>query len=143
MKIRYALLLAAVWGSLVHLLGAPIARGLWGTSVSWADASWFFVPFSALPLVAFVGVALVILRQRPDFPPLRWAARAGVAMAAALSLAAQVICWKELPTDAQAALLFLFLPGLSVLVSGLLTVVVFVLGLLLNLIKRRRAAPAT
>ncbi|HEX8440023.1 hypothetical protein [Archangium sp.] len=144
------LLAAAAFGVLVHPLGAGVTE-LFGRTDAFSSLfaggpskalsrMAFFLPFATVPVL---GLALLVLPLRGParrFPPLRWALDTAVVAGALLSLAAQVLAWVNVRSDAQSALLFIFLPLYAGLAAGLLAGLVFLVGYAVWVSRQRRDA---
>lgn len=132
------LALFAAVGVLGHVLTAQLSDLLFGTHVTHHFAPGpllerlgsllFFASFSTAPMVAFGGLGVLLQRFEAGSRAMRWMLRAGGVTALVTSPLAQLLCWSQLHTDAQAALLFLFLPLWAALLSGAAGVVGLVLG---------------
>ncbi|QSQ24786.1 hypothetical protein JY651_07540 [Pyxidicoccus parkwayensis] len=132
-----------LWGTtlfafLVHPLGAVLSDLLFGTErvhelvmggVEKTLARYGFATcFAAPPIVIYAVIAFVVGRAFKPRPYLDAAIRTGDIAFPLLALVAQLISWKELASDAQAALLFIFLPPYAALAASVLVVAVFLFG---------------
>jgi hypothetical protein len=113
--------------AIVNPVGYVVASALFGIHPLTGFAGYAFAScFAAAPLMVFAGVAAAMQRAQAG-AAVRWATRTGVVVFPMMSLAAQVVSWKDIGSDAQAALLFVFLPFwagvVSVVVVGLAALV--------------------
>jgi hypothetical protein len=132
------LALFAAVGVLGHVLTAPLSDVLFathvtehfteGTLVKRLGTLLFFTSFSTTPMLVFGGLGALLQRYEAGSRAVRWMLRAGGVTALVSSPLAQLTCWSQLHTDAQAALLFLFLPLWAALLSGAAGAAGLVLG---------------
>lgn len=126
------------YGLLVHLLAAPVSDLLFGTHVGdhylrgdLAQRAQGFVLFGGLallPLAGFGAVGALVRRAEATTRAVRWMSRAGGVCAVVTAFAAQVLTWSQLHTDAQAAVLFLFMPFYAALASTAVGLAALLLG---------------
>lgn len=128
MRTIHTILLAGIWGAIAHPLGAPIARLFMSGKATIADSDFFGVLFSAGPYLTLMIALAILVSVWPECPPLRWAQLTGFVAGGLLLLVAQVFCWNEVHTDAQGALLFVFVPAYAILIAALIAFAVLVGG---------------
>lgn len=132
----------AVVSFLAYPLGAALTDLLWGTerfhglmrdsAVDLLRLCVYVACFVALPLIGYALIALWVARAFQPRPFLDAALRTGNIAFPLLALAAQVFCWKDLGTDSQAGLMFLFVPQYAGVAAAVLVVGVFLVGWIAN-----------
>jgi hypothetical protein len=71
---------------------------------------FLFTGFAALPVLGFLVIRALILSGRGDARSKKWLVRVPAVVSFGGGLSASVFAFRILPTDAQAAIVFLFLP---------------------------------
>ncbi|MBF5043681.1 hypothetical protein FGE12_14890 [Aggregicoccus sp. 17bor-14] len=128
-------------GVTVHAAGALVADALWNKGAlhdlvtrqpSALFAYALATAFALTPLVAFASLHVLLQRLAHRFVPVRRMLQVGTVAFPLLALAAQVESWRWLASDAQAALLLLFLPIYAAVGAGVLMLLALLASVLLG-----------
>jgi ethanolamine transporter EutH len=101
-----------------------------GGDASMSLGSYIFgTVFAGAPLLFFAGTLALARREAESHPAIRASHMTGAVAVPLFSLVGQVLAWKDAASDAQGALLFVFLPIYAAIASFLLMVLAFLFGL--------------
>lgn len=119
-------------GLVAHVVGAVVAEALFHQGALAAllrgEGVVFFTACALVPMLGLAGAGAMVTRVSPTSVSVRWMRAVGVPFGLISSLAAQVAAWSAFRSDAQAGLLFLFLPLWAAVATGVVAFIALLAG---------------